>query len=92
MITIWKYELSPDENYFELPSGYEILCVKVQRNKPHIWVKVNTENKTIPAIIFICGTGHIISEINLKYIDTFFIENFVFHAFEDLSYRNKLNN
>lgn len=89
MKTIYKYEISPDINYIEIPKDAEILSLHVQNNKPCIWVLVDTEKDIEERYFEFFGTGHYIPcdmGIDRKFIGTFLIDSdsLVFHLFERL--------
>ncbi len=86
MKEIWKFEL---EFYstFQLPKGAEILTVQLQKDKPCIWVLVDTERELEERHFETFGTGHEISYkkgVSKIYVGTYQIANgsLVFHVFE----------
>lgn len=83
MSKILKFEIKiTDEQYVRLPYGYEVLCVQIQNEVPHIWVKGDFDNAEFQEQVKfrIYGTGHPIDEHGL-YIGTF-QQNGVWHLFE----------
>ena len=83
MRTIWKYELSPDV-YLTIPINGEILTVQTQNKKVVMWVVVNPEHDTERRHFKVFGTGHMITDEMIEYINTFQFNNgaFIFHVFE----------
>lgn len=93
MKTVWKFEIHPDDIVeIELPYGAEPLSVQMQRDGAfgehscQMWVLCDPNSKFYSKRRFrVAGTGHPISEENLKFIDTFqTIMGLVFHVFEIL--------
>ena len=85
MRRVYKHRVS-QENVFstEMPKGAEILTVQTQRENPVMWVLANPENELEVRSFRLAGTGHPITEENLKYIGTFqlFGGDLVGHLFE----------
>ena len=86
MKTIYKYELDSMINKIELPANYQILRIDLQKGNPNpqMWCLVNKEMPLVERTIAIYGTGFKIEAKteNLHYINTFFEDNMVWHAFE----------
>lgn len=83
---IFKYPLKvEDRQVIELPTGFEILTVQVQKGVPCLWVKVNPLNGSEFVNIYTYGTGYHIPEERRhdKYLGTYMINegDLVFHAF-----------
>lgn len=84
MITIYRYELSPTQTKYDIPMGAKILSAGVKFNDICVWAEVDTEAKLIQKTIKVFGTGCDMGDIaGLKFIDTVFISEFVFHIYED---------
>jgi hypothetical protein len=84
MKAVWKYDIKiSDEFVIELPRGAEILTCSTQGIKPVFWALGDTDNHVEKSVYHfrLCGTDHPIEQRSLKYIDTFFVEDLVFHLF-----------
>lgn len=58
MLTIWKYEISPDK-VLSIPKGYVPLAVQTQRKAAtYLWALVNPNNASKPVRVKIYGTGY----------------------------------
>jgi len=72
---IWKFEFKRymDNQYLELPLGYEVLSLQLQGNIPCLWVLVDPNVEKKREIFEIYGTGDEIrykSGVDRKYIGT----------------------
>lgn len=80
---ILKYPLSiTDTQTLVLPSEVNILKVAVQNGKVFLWALVDTENEDEVELTIKCfGTGQSISmpPKNMMYLDTVFVDEFVWH-------------
>lgn len=86
MLKIWKYPISmEDSQTIQIPVDAEILSVKLQHNKPVMWVKLDTEASKVVRHFTLYATDEILPPRIGKYIDTFQMhnDNLVFHVFED---------
>lgn len=88
MKTVWKYQITSND-YIEisLPIGAKVLSVHEQRGEVFIWILVNQEENVYETRKFrLAGTGHSISDENIKFIGTFqlYSGSFVGHLFEIL--------
>jgi hypothetical protein len=83
MRRVYKYDL-PIEDFVELqlPTTAIILKIDTQNEEPKIWAWVNPDEPLVTRKFRIAGTGHDINEPFIRYIETFFIRNLVFHVFE----------
>lgn len=82
---IWKYQLlTIGINEIEMPKGAKILSLQMNNKIPCIWAIVNPNAEKEIRRFNIYGTGHNITEDDLKYIGTFQMHNdmLVFHLFE----------
>ena len=82
MKTIYKYIVRPE---LVLPSGAIILKLGVQDNNPCIWAEVDTDNSLEVRNFRVLGTGWSLEDFdkeNLEYLDTVFIDKFVWHVYE----------
>jgi len=91
MTTIYKYTLNPKvTNAFKVPLGSAVLSMQVQKDKPCLWIQVNTEEKNLVEREFIIvGTGHALPEDKpFKYVDTFqmYDGDLIFHVYEIFKY------
>jgi len=82
---VYKYDISADDRQnIELPKGSAILRIDEQHNGLKLWAlhDAETEDKE-DWQIRLAGTGHAIQTGDLKFINTFFMQDkaFVFHAF-----------
>lgn len=89
MKTIYKYSIKIDNNgvcIINLPKNAKILKVTKFNNQQDVclWALIEKdETETIQKVFKIFGTGHLIEDVfNGKYIDTFCVNEFVFHIFE----------
>jgi len=82
MKTIYKYPLTSKDSTLMLPKDAEILTVKLQNGTPTLWVLVNPHTSELEErCIRIFGTGWEVND-NMKYIETYMEEYFVWHVFE----------
>jgi hypothetical protein len=82
MKTIHKYIITSDNCNLQLPKEAEILTVKLQNGTPTLWALVNPNTSELEERrICIVGTGWKLND-NMKYIETFMEEYFVWHVFE----------
>lgn len=67
-----------------MPKGAKILSLQMNNKMPCIWAIVNPNAEKEVRKFNIYGTGHNITEDDLKYIGTFQMHNdmLVFHLFE----------
>ena len=87
MRKIFKYELTSQDCTLKLPKGAKILTVKLQNTKPTLWALVDPEAELEARHICIVGTGWDVVhswdvEDNMKYIETYMEEYYVWHVFE----------
>lgn len=81
---IFKYILSADRNEIELPKGSLILNIICQKKTLTMYVMINdVEDKEIRTL-HVLGTGWILPELKLEYINTVDTGVFVWHIFEEL--------
>ena len=87
---VFKYKVGVGD-YFtvQLPKGAKVLKAEAQKSDPYalsVWVLVDPNAPLEERRFRLAGTGHPIdeSEINLEYINTFFLfgGDIVFHVFE----------
>ena len=82
MKTIYKYQLTSQVCTLTLPTGAEILTVKLQNEKPTLWAVVNPNTSEVEERhICIIGTGWQVED-NMEYITTYLDGYFVWHVFE----------
>jgi hypothetical protein len=83
MKIIYKYPLQISKDCtLTLPKGAEILTVKLQNETPTLWALVNPNTSELEERhICIVGTGWELND-NMKYIETYMEEYFVWHVFE----------
>lgn len=85
MKTIWKFELGiEDRRLLEIPIGAEVLAVQVQGSTPCMWALVDPDAEREVRDFIMCGTGHVIPDVELKHLGTYqlYSGNFVGHVFE----------
>lgn len=84
-MTIWKYEVKPDEFSVWMPEGAKVLTVQTQGKTAQMWALVNPDNRAKERKFVTFGTGHEIdNRLDLVYIGTFQAGWLVFHLFEIL--------
>jgi hypothetical protein len=84
MLTIYKYNVEPDTFIVELPGDAKVLSVRIQNQKPKMWVLLDDEAPKIPRSFVAYGTGHLMVDERIKFIGTFQLDWMVFHLFEIL--------
>lgn len=89
MKKVFKYDIKPEHIIeIQLPKNAEILTAQTQLycGTPMLWALVDPDAKPELRKFRLAGTGHQIDETNLKYINTFQLNNglLVFHLFEIL--------
>lgn len=92
MKAVWKYELiAEDYNTILLPKGAQPLSVQIQGDgidHVRLWCLIDLEEEEDEERTFrIAGTGHVIKDENIVFIDTFqlFDGGFIGHVFEVIS-------
>lgn len=96
MITVHKITLELLDCFsLELPKNAKILSVQSQRNKPCLWVLLDTEAEKVKRNFRLAGTGHEIEKeiaSQLEFIGTFQLNEggFIGHLFEILSFQDVL--
>jgi hypothetical protein len=84
VITVYKYPLDTGGNsVVSLPMASRILRVDWQNRKPVLWALADTENEAVKCRIRFYRTGHPMEPGNRRFINTFFVDESVFHAFEE---------
>ena len=84
MNAIWKYQLETiDEQFIEIPNGFEPLFVETQKGKPCLWCRVDPQRSKVRTKIITHGTGHSISDKTGKHLGSYLIhdDSLVFHVF-----------
>lgn len=85
MEQIWKYELSEPMMLIMMPQYALLLSVKLQGDKVCLWAMGDPCAKKTARRIHTYGTGRVITNPEmLHFIDTIFIDELVFHVFEQL--------
>lgn len=81
---VWKYELNSVLNKLHMPVGAEILAAQVQHNVMCLWALVDVNAPKVDRIIQVVGTGQVVTEGPVTYIDTLMLSDgyLVFHIFE----------
>ncbi len=85
MRTVYKYPIiATDYFQLELPQDAQILTIQTQHSEPQLWALVDTDALMETRRFRLAGTGHPISDENLRYIGTFQLNGgtLVFHLFE----------
>lgn len=84
MKRIFKYEFGLSDNEIKMPLAAQILKADKQNNNFYIWALVDDTFAHEYKKFKVIGTGHVIEEDldNLKYINTIFDNQFVWHLFE----------
>lgn len=83
MITIWKQPLEVlSAQVIRLPEGFEVLHFAMQHGDSTFWYRCDSEAKTNPVTIRMCGTGHSApSEKEATYLGTVQVGSLVWHYF-----------
>lgn len=85
MKTIYKYHIAlKKEQTIVLPMEYQILGIQMQNDTLCMWVMVDMDNPVESINIRIYGTGHEITEEDIKHIGTIQIDGFVWHVFTEV--------
>lgn len=86
MKTVWKYQLSADDDVvITMPVNAEPLSVQTQNGEPYLWALVDPNENVFESRKFrLAGTGHPITNANIVFIGTFQLYggSFVGHLFE----------
>ena len=85
MKRIYKYGTEIEKHFtIDMPKGAEILSAKLQNGKPFMWALVDNDAPLETRKFRLAGTGHIINNKNLKFIDTLMMHGgtLVLHLFE----------
>lgn len=85
---IYKYPLEIKTwQSLNLPKGYEILTIQIQRGIPQLWAMVDPSKEVEIVTIEFIGTGQpITDECDRKYINTIqSYDGLVWHVFENKS-------
>lgn len=86
MKAVYKYPLGRllvNYTSVELPLNAKILKVAEQEDKICLWCEVDLETAALERRRFtILGTGDQFNDISLKYLDTVFVGQFVWHVYE----------
>lgn len=87
MRQIWKYEVTPDQMWAEMPVGSQVLSAGAQGKSMVIWAMVDPEAEATEYRHFdIYGTGHSMNDNSGAFVDTVqFANGLVFHVFEKAS-------
>lgn len=90
---IWKYKISNRCSLtVSLPKYSKILSLQMQNNEPHMWIMVDEEHleNLVEREFHIIPTGVSFDYKELLYIDTFQIDDLVFHLFEKVDISTKI--
>lgn len=83
---IYKYELAPGVCTIDLPKGGTVLTAAGQHGGVFIWVMFSDTEEAEPRVFGVFATGEGISPSReLKFVQTVFLGEFVFHVFECLN-------
>lgn len=85
MRTIYKYQLNDADNIIEMPANSMVLSAATQNHEVVIWASVETTHEINNRRFLVIGTGWDMSEydsLELKFINTVFVDRMVFHVFE----------
>lgn len=87
MITIYKYVLTPSNNYLSLPEGATPLSVDFQGEDLCMWVRLDTSKPYKNRMFIAVPTGGVDFYLDekSKFVGTAKIDAMVFHVFENLS-------
>lgn len=80
-MTIWS-DLDALPRMSQLPRGSNPLRFELQGDKLCLWALINPDiTETLTYRFIMLGTGVPTSETHIKYINTLFVDRFVFHFF-----------
>ena len=84
MKEIWKFQIGPGEDSFEMPDGAVVIAVQTQRETPCMWAVVDPAAPKKLRTFRTVGTGHPFDLEGLEYLGTFQLQGgaLVFHTFE----------
>ena len=90
MHKIYKYSIRQGTSKILLPKNADILCVKIQNDRPTLWalVDVDTEEREERVIrVLATGFDSVENPGTLKFIDTVLLAGgqLVYHVFEQLT-------
>lgn len=88
MKTIWKFDVTQTLKQpvtLELPGGYEILSLQVQRGRICFWALVEPDAPKVDSTFAIYGTGYDVPAEPGEFIGTvqMFGDSIIWHVFEE---------
>lgn len=82
MRTIWKFQLSPFTEDYEMPRGARCLHVHEQHGDGWVWAEVETANPLVNHRLIVVPTGTAIPATRYGYVGSFHLVDLqVFHSF-----------
>lgn len=82
---VWKFPISPDRPWIEMPKGAQLLSVATQRGYPCLWALVDPHAPKVKRKIETYGTGWDLPANPGKFVGTFLSPDggsIVFHVFD----------
>jgi len=81
---IWKFELMVKNPHIKMPIGAKILSLQNQRQRPTLWVEVNSRHELEERVFMFVDTGEEFTFTNGKYIGTVLMDaaSVVWHLYE----------
>lgn len=85
---IYKYT-DDEDGQLEVPTRRMFLKMALQGTTPTFWFLVDPESPKEKIKMLVYGTGQVVEDIENKlYVDTFFINGYVWHVFQDEAMRD----
>ena len=85
---VWKFAVAAEEELIlDIPKSAQVLTVRTQYGKPHVWILLDPEEKKVRRIFNVIPTGVTFDARSLSYIGTFEVsagQSLIFHMFERL--------
>ncbi len=81
MRVVFKYLLAPNITPVMAPKHAIPLKVGAQEGKMYLWMEVDTDQLLTEYHYSVFGTGHNMFECTGTYVDTVFMDSFVFHIY-----------
>jgi hypothetical protein len=84
MKKVWKYELTPTHQTFEMPTGAKIVSVILQRGGPVMYAEVDPTAPLVKRNFIVVATGDSVYYEDAEFIATIGLADgaLVFHVFE----------
>ena len=82
MQRIFKYELNPISASAEMPEKAEVISAAFQGDALCVWAVVDEAAPLETVKFAVVPTGHAIIDNSIKFINTVFLDTYVFHVFK----------